>query len=110
MGDTNMLMHARMHTRAHTHTHTQGYYSAIKRTKECHLSNMDGPTQSRTKEERQIPYDTTDTWNLKYDTNEHITKTETDSQREQTCARQLGGRVGKRWGGNLGLADRFYYI
>ena len=29
---------------------------------------------------RKIPYDITYTWNLKYDTNEHIYKTETDSQ------------------------------
>ena len=30
--------------------------------------------------ERQIPYDVTYMWNLKYDTNELIYKTETDSQ------------------------------
>ena len=30
--------------------------------------------------ERQIPYDFTYMWNLKYDTNEHICKTKTDSQ------------------------------
>ena len=30
--------------------------------------------------ERQIPYDITYMWNLKYDTNEFIYKTETDSQ------------------------------
>ena len=30
--------------------------------------------------ERQIPYDITYTWNLRYDTNELIYKTETDSQ------------------------------
>ena len=33
---------------------------------------------------RQIPYDITYMWNLKYSTNEHIFKAETDSQREQT--------------------------
>ena len=30
--------------------------------------------------ERQIPYDITYMWNLKYDTNELIYETETDSQ------------------------------
>ena len=30
--------------------------------------------------ERQIPYDITYTWNLKYDTNELTYKTETDSE------------------------------
>ena len=48
-------------------------------------SNMDGPRDYHTKwskadRERQIPYDITYMWNLKYDTNELICKTETDSQ------------------------------
>ena len=30
--------------------------------------------------ERQIPYDITDVWNLKYGTNERIYETETESQ------------------------------
>ena len=30
--------------------------------------------------ERQIPYDITYMWNLKYDANEHIYETETNSQ------------------------------
>ena len=46
---------------------------------------MDWPRDYHTKwnkseRERQIPYDITYMWNLKYDTNEHIYKTETDSQ------------------------------
>ena len=46
---------------------------------------MDGPRDYHTKSskserERQIPYDITYTWNLKYDTNELIYETETDSQ------------------------------
>ena len=32
------------------------------------------------KEKRQIPYDATYMWNLKYDTNEHIYRRETDPQ------------------------------
>ena len=34
----------------------------------------------KSERERQTPYDTTNMWNLKYDTNELIYKTETDSQ------------------------------
>ena len=34
--------------------------------------------------ERQLPYDITYTWNLKYSTNEPISKTETDSQTQRT--------------------------
>ena len=33
---------------------------------------------------RQIPYDVTYMWNLKYDTNEPIYETETDSQTQRT--------------------------
>ena len=48
-------------------------------------SNMDGPRDYHTKwskseRERQIPYDTTYMRTLKYDTNELIYETETDSQ------------------------------
>ena len=47
-------------------------------------NNMDGPRDYHTKcsqsdTERQIPYDITYMWNLKYDTNELIYNTETDS-------------------------------
>ena len=46
---------------------------------------MDGPRdyhtkRSKSERERQIPYDITYMWNLKYDTNEPIYETETDSQ------------------------------
>ena len=48
-------------------------------------ADMDGPRDYHTKwskpdRERQISYDITYMWNLKTDTNEHIYKTETDSQ------------------------------
>ena len=45
------------------------------------FSKMDGPRDYHTKSsksERQIPYDITYMWNLKYDINELIYKTETD--------------------------------
>ena len=48
-------------------------------------SYMDGARDYHTKwskseRERQTPYDITYVWNLKYDTNEPIYETETDSQ------------------------------
>ena len=47
--------------------------------------DVDGPRVyhtkwSKSKRERQIPYNITYMWNLKFDTNEHIYETETDSQ------------------------------
>ena len=54
-------------------------------------------------------HDTTYMWNLKYDINELIQETETDSQTEQTRGCQgEGGREGWEW--ELGLADANYYI
>ena len=44
-------------------------------------------------------------WNLKYDTNELIYKTETDSQTENRLVVAKGRGVGEDWIGNLGLAD-----
>ena len=35
--------------------------------------------QSKSERERQIPYDITYRWNLKYDTNQHIYETKTDA-------------------------------
>ena len=37
-------------------------------------------SEVKSERERQIPYDITYMWNLKYDTNEPIYETETDSQ------------------------------
>ena len=46
-------------------------------------SNMDGPRDNDTKwskseRERQIPYNITYMWNRKQDTNEHVSKIETE--------------------------------
>ena len=43
---------------------------------------MDGPTDyhAESKRERQVSSDIACMWNLKYDTNEHIYKTETDPE------------------------------
>ena len=67
--------------------------------------------QSKSVRERQIPYDMSYMWNLKYDTNEHIQETEMDHRhREQTCGCQGGGWVGEGWTWSLGLADANSYI
>lgn len=59
--------------------------------------------------QRQIPYDIIYMGNLKYDTYEHIYKTETDSQRGQTLVAK-GESLRKGWIRGLGLADANYYI
>ena len=79
-------------------------------------SNMDATRDYHTKcskseRERQIPYDMTYMWKLKYDTNALIYKTETDSQTLKTdlwLPRGRGEREG--WTGNLALVDAKYYI
>ena len=66
-------------------THTMEYYSAIKKNKitpfaatwmQLEIIILSEVSQK----ERQIPYDITYTWNLKYDTNETIYETETESR------------------------------
>ena len=67
-------------------TYTMEYNSAIKKEwNNVFCSNMDGLRDyhskwSNSERERQILYDITYMWNLKYDTNELTYKTETDSQ------------------------------
>ena len=67
-------------------------------------SNMDETRDSHTnysksERERQIPYDITYMWYLKYGTNESIYKREKDSQTwKQTCGCQgEGGQSGMDW-------------
>ena len=69
---------------------------------------MDAPRNYRTKSskserERQIPYATTYTWNLKYYTSELIYKTETESQTQRTeWWLPRGGNQGKDGEGGWG--------
>ena len=44
------------------------------------VTRGDHTKQSKLERERQIPYDMTSMWNLKYDTNKLVYETETDSQ------------------------------
>ena len=61
-------------------------------------------SEASSERERQIPYDTTYMQNLKYDTNEHIYETETDSQNKFVVAK------GEGWIGSLGLANTNYDV
>ena len=61
---------------------------------------MDGPRDYHTKwsksDRKKTPYAITYMWNLKYDTSQHIYKTEqTHRHIEQTCGYQGGGVGGK---------------
>ena len=63
-------------------------------------SNMDGPKDYHTKwsqKEGQIPYDITYMWNLKYNTNEHISKKKslTNAENSLGAAKGRGGGGGK---------------
>ena len=63
---------------------TMEYYLAIKRTNNTICRNRDATGDYHTKWsesewERQMPYDITYIWNIKYDTNESTYKTETDT-------------------------------
>ena len=61
---------------------------------------------SQSEWERLMPYDINYMWNLKYDTNEPIYKTER-RDREQTCSCQ-GGGIWERDGVGGWLADISY--
>ena len=58
---------------------------------------------TKSERERKIPYDITYMWNLKYDTNEPIYKTERASQTWRTDLWLLKGREGEGQTGSLGL-------
>ena len=58
----------------------------------------DSHNKSDRERQRPIPYDITYMWNLKYDTNEHMHETETDSWRADLWLSGVGGRGGKDWG------------
>ena len=61
--------------------------------------------------QRQIPYDITYMWNLKYDTNEPIHETETKSGTWRiNWWLPRGRRVGEGRSGSLGLADAIWCI
>ena len=77
------------------------YYSAIKRMNNAICSNMDETRQShakssKSKKERQIPYDFTSMWNLIYGTNEPFHRKENHGHGKQTCGCR-GGGSGMDW-------------
>ena len=91
------------------------YYLDInKEQNNAIFSNMDGTRDShiqwsKSEWERQIPYDITYIWNLKYGTNKPIDKAETDIENRPVVAK--GGReVAEGLNRSLGLVDANYYI
>ena len=84
--------------------YTTEYYSVTKKWNNAIFSNMDGSRDYHSKwqkaeRERQIPYDITYVWNLKYDTNELIYETKTTSKhRKQTYSYQRGKGAGDKLG------------
>ena len=78
---------------------------------------MDGPRDYHTKQsqsegKRQISYDITYMWNLKYNTNEHIYENRnrlTDMENRLVVAK-LGRSMWEGRIGSLGLTDTNYYI
>ena len=70
--------------------YTMEYYSAIKKNERMQFVatwmdlEMIILSEVSQKKKRQISYGITYMWNLKYDTNELIYKTETDSQTQRT--------------------------
>ena len=83
------------YTHTHTHTHTLDCYSAIKKNEIMLFAttcmDLEIIILKGNKSEWQILYGITYIWNLKYNTNECIYKTETDSQ----IQRRLGVAKGK---------------
>ena len=87
-----------IHTHTHTHTRAQEYYSTVTMNKimpfaatRMDLEIIILSEVNQTDIVYQI-YDITYMWNLKYDTNELIYETETDSQTLRTDRRLPWGR------------------
>ena len=77
--------------------YTMDYYSAIKKNEIIPFAatqiDLEIIILSKSDRERQI-YDITYKWNLKYNTNELIYKTEIDSQTQKTNLRLPKGKCG----------------
>ena len=67
--------------------------------------------RSKSERERQIPYDITYMWNVKYNTNQHIHETKTDSLIQRTdlwLPRGREFRGGKDWEFGISRGKRLY--
>ena len=89
------------------------YYPAINKSEILPFATtwveVEGMMLRKSYRERQILYDISYMWNLKYDTDELIYETETDSWTQKTdlwLPRGRREREGRIW--SLGLADSDY--
>ena len=79
------------------------YYSAIKKPQNNAIcSNMDGPRDDHTEwsksdRERQLPYDITYMWNLKYDMNLSTKQKQTHKENRLVVAKREDSWGGKDW-------------
>ena len=93
------------------------YYLTIKKKwHDAICRNMDAPRDYHTKcgrpdRERQIPYDIIYMWNLKYDTNEIIYESKTDSQTQRPdlwLPRRKGQGAGMDWESGISRCTLVY--
>ena len=91
--------------------HTYIQWNTLSHKKEWNnaiCSNVDGPRDYQTKRskserERQMPYDITYMWNLKYDTNELLWNRNRLTDIENRLVVAKGGVAGERWGWEFGV-------
>jgi len=86
--------------------HTVECYSAVKMSFSATWMQIEIIILSEGKSERQIPYDITYMWNLKYNTDERIHEWKKNRLTENRCVVAIGEvRVEERKTGSLGLTD-----
>ena len=92
-----MCMHTLVCTHVRACTHTTDYYSATKKEMSFLATwmGLEIIILSKVSQEERDKYYITYMWILKYDTNEHNYKTETDSQVQRIDLRLQG--VGEGW-------------
>jgi len=97
------------------YVYTMQYYSAIKKKKIIPSVatwiqlEIIIPSEG-SQRERQIPYDITYTWDLKYGTNEPVRKQKWTQTHKTNLRLPTGKRVDNRYIRSLGLADINYHM
>ena len=94
---------------SHISIYMMGYYSAQKKNELMPFAatwiDLEVIMLSEvSQKEMQIPYDITDMWSLKHDTNQ-LKQKQTHRHRKQTCVCQGEEGLGEGWTGSPGLAE-----